>query len=175
MEIPTLVRSFSSSTSPPRVPELTCSATSITAAGQSEYRLNGVVATYKKYNAQLEAFNILVKAKNFLVFQGDVEAVAAQSPKDLARLIDQISGSLDLKDVYDKAATALEKATEMSVQQHGRRKGVNGEIKQYKEMKKEAERWATLEQEKVRSLSIPPTVIVFCVITFAWKLPGRCR
>ncbi|KAL8278439.1 hypothetical protein RQP46_009129 [Phenoliferia psychrophenolica] len=121
---------------------------SITASGQSEYRLNGTVATYKKYNAQLEAFNILVKAKNFLVFQGDVEAVAAQSPKDLAKLIDQISGSLDLKDAYDKAAAELEKATEQSVQQHGRRKGVNGEIKQYKEMKKEAERWATLEAEK---------------------------
>ncbi|KAK4703834.1 structural maintenance of chromosome 1, partial [Phenoliferia sp. Uapishka_3] len=121
---------------------------SITAAGQSEYRLNGAPTTYKKYNAQLETFNILVKAKNFLVFQGDVEAVAAQSPKDLAKLIDQISGSLDLKEAYDKAAAELEQATEMSVAQHGRRKGVTGEIKQYKEMKKEAERWATLESEK---------------------------
>lgn len=35
--------------------------------------------------------------------------------------------------------------------QHSRRKGVNGEIKQYKEMKKEAERWKELQQKKVRS------------------------
>lgn len=36
----------------------------------------------------------------------------------------------------------------MSVSQQSRRKGVNGEIKQYKEMKKEAERWKKLGEEK---------------------------
>ena len=140
---------------------------SISTAGTSEYRLNNKSVTYKAYNDQLEKFNILVKAKNFLVFQvsaasfgygaptdidtsqGDVEAVASQSPKDLAKLIDQISGSLDHKAEYDAASTALDKATEASVNQHNRRKGVNGEIKQFKEMKKEAERWKSLGQEKV--------------------------
>lgn len=55
-----------------------------------------------------------------------------------------------MKDEYDKAATTLAKATESSVNQHARRKGVNGEIKQYKDMKKEAERWTTVGLEKVR-------------------------
>jgi len=85
----------------------------ISTSGTSEYRLNGKVVTHKKYDEQLQRFNILVKAKNFLVFQvrlrlvpalvssadlsylvvqGDVEQVASQSPKDLAKLIDQISG-----------------------------------------------------------------------------------
>ena len=54
------------------------------------------VVTYGTYNDALVKHNILVKAKNFLVFQGDVGAVASQSPKELARLIDQISGSLEL-------------------------------------------------------------------------------
>jgi hypothetical protein len=139
---------------------------SISTSGNSDYKLNGKSVAYKKYNEQLESFNILVKAKNFLVFQvrsvasnasfsahtlllvkGDVEQVASQSPKDLARLIDQISGSLDYKEEYDRCAKELEKATEQSVT---RRKGVNGEIKQYKEMKKEAERWRALQEDKVR-------------------------
>lgn len=42
---------------------------SISAAGNSDYKLNGKSVPYKKYNEQLESFNILVKAKNFLVFQ----------------------------------------------------------------------------------------------------------
>lgn len=42
---------------------------SVSANGTSDYRLNGKVVTYKKYNETLEGFNILVKAKNFLVFQ----------------------------------------------------------------------------------------------------------
>jgi len=54
--------------------------------------LNGKNVTYLLYNQSLEKHNILVKAKNFLVFQGDVEAVASQSPKELSKLIDQISG-----------------------------------------------------------------------------------
>lgn len=41
----------------------------ISTAGASEYRLNNKVVTYQTYNATLEKHNILVKAKNFLVFQ----------------------------------------------------------------------------------------------------------
>lgn len=61
-------------------------------AGQSTYLLNNRETSYKAYNAQLEKFNVLVKAKNFLVFQGDVESVASQDSRELARLIDRISG-----------------------------------------------------------------------------------
>lgn len=64
----------------------------ITMAGASEYRINDKVVLHAKYNAMLEKENILVKAKNFLVFQGDVEAIASQSPKDLTRMIENISG-----------------------------------------------------------------------------------
>lgn len=42
---------------------------SISIAGTSEYKLNGKVVPLKVYNKRLERFNILVKAKNFLVFQ----------------------------------------------------------------------------------------------------------
>ncbi|GAA6012005.1 hypothetical protein JCM10207_003457 [Rhodosporidiobolus poonsookiae] len=121
---------------------------SISTSGSSEYRINGKAVSYKRYNEQLESFNILVKAKNFLVFQGDVEAVASQSPKDLSKLIDQISGSLDLKEEYDRCAAALQKATDASVAQHSRRKGVNSEVKQYQLMKTEAERWQSLQASR---------------------------
>ena len=41
----------------------------ISTTGSSEYRLNAKVVTYQTYNNALEQQNILVKAKNFLVFQ----------------------------------------------------------------------------------------------------------
>src|SRR5512140_1448931 len=56
---------------------------SITSSGSSEYRINDRVVSAQQYNEALEAENILIKARNFLVFQGDVEAIAAQSPQDL--------------------------------------------------------------------------------------------
>lgn len=110
--------------------------------------------TYSAYNAALVSHNILVKAKNFLVFQGDVEAVASQSPKELARLIDQISGSLELAGEYEKAKDAQERATENATFNFTKRRGIAGEIKQYREQKTEAERFEALCQEKVRRGSL---------------------
>ena len=121
---------------------------SISTTGASEYKLNNRTVTYNAYNAQLIELNILVKAKNFLVFQGDVEAVASQSPKELSRLIDQISGSLELASEYDKAKEAQERATENATFNFNKRRGIAGEIKQYKEQKGEAERFEALVQEK---------------------------
>ena len=57
----------------------------ITNQGASEYRINDRVVTAQQYNEALESENILIKARYFLVFQGDVEAIASQSPRDLTR------------------------------------------------------------------------------------------
>jgi len=116
--------------------------------------------TYAKYNAVLEEHNILVKAKNFLVFQGDVEAVAQQSPKDLSKLIEQVSGSGELKDEYDRLQKAAERASENSSSAFNKRKGFNTEIKQFKEQKAEAMRFDQLRQSRDEA------VIKHCV----WKL-----
>jgi hypothetical protein len=61
-------------------------------SGSSIYTINKKIVKLEDYVATLESHNILVKAKNFLVFQGDVEAIASQNPKSLSKLIDQISG-----------------------------------------------------------------------------------
>lgn len=42
---------------------------SITLSGSSEYRLDGKAITFADYNKALANENILVKTKNFLVFQ----------------------------------------------------------------------------------------------------------
>ncbi|TDZ29704.1 Structural maintenance of chromosomes protein 1 [Colletotrichum spinosum] len=112
---------------------------SITSQGSSEYRINDRVVTAQQYNEALETENILIKARNFLVFQGDVEAIAAQSPQDLTRLIEQISGSLDYKVEYEKLQAEAEQAAENQSFQLHRRRGINSEIKQYQEQKKEAD------------------------------------
>lgn len=41
----------------------------ITAAGSSEYSINGRVVPWETYDARLQKLGILVKARNFLVFQ----------------------------------------------------------------------------------------------------------
>lgn len=109
---------------------------------------------YKTYNATLQSQNILVQAKNFLVFQGDVEAIASQSPKDLTKLIERISGSLELAREYDEAKKLQDKATESSTFNFTKRRGIMAEIKQFKEQKTEADKFEKLLDKRVRTLSI---------------------
>ena len=121
----------------------------ISRTGASEYKLNKRTVTYTTYNEALMKHNILVKAKNFLVFQGDVEAVASQSAKELTRLVEQISGSLELAAEYERAKGEQDHATENATHNFTKRRAIAGEIKQYKEQKGEAERFEALCQERV--------------------------
>ena len=121
---------------------------SITNQGVSEYRINDRVVTAQQYNEALEKENILIKARNFLVFQGDIEAIASQSPQDLTRLIEQISGSLEYKAEYEKQQVDSEQAAENQNFQLHRRRGINSEIKQYREQKREADNFQKKTDER---------------------------
>ncbi len=145
----------------------------INRTGTSSYALNGSTVAYLAYNQSLEKHNILVKAKNFLVFQGDVEAVASQSPKDLAKLIDQISGrvasdvtekrsaltcclsysSLDLAPEYLAAKARSDKSTDVTTLNFSKKRGIQNEAKQFREQKLEVEHWKEMQQEKVRTVA----------------------
>ncbi|KAI9184282.1 Structural maintenance of chromosomes protein 1 [Blastocladiella emersonii ATCC 22665] len=122
----------------------------ISGSGTSDYRVNGTLTKREPYVAYLERENILVKARNFLVFQGDVEAVAAQSPRDLARLIEQVSGSLELKAQYDTLKDQMDRAMENSTLVFQKKRGMHAELKQYKEQKDEADRFDALELEQAQ-------------------------
>jgi structural maintenance of chromosome 1 len=120
----------------------------ITNQGVSEYRLNDRVVTAQDYNEALEEENILIKARNFLVFQGDVEAIATQKPQDLTRLIEQVSGSIEYKAEYDQLKTQLDQAAEQQAFQLNRRRGINSEIRQYQEQKREADNFQKKAAER---------------------------
>ncbi|KAF2751945.1 putative cohesin complex subunit [Sporormia fimetaria CBS 119925] len=125
----------------------------ITSAGTSEYRINDRVVSQKVYNDALEEQSILIKARNFLVFQGDVESVASQNPKELTRLIEQISGSLEYKADYERLKIEADKASEDQTNQLVERRKINAEIKMYQDQKAEADehekKVAELDEAKV--------------------------
>ena len=120
----------------------------ITNQGASEYRLNERVVTAQQYNESLEQENILIKARNFLVFQGDVEAIAIQKPQDLTKLIEQVSGSIEYKADFDRLKTESEDAGEQQTYQLNRRRGINSEIRQYQEQKREADKFTQKANER---------------------------
>lgn len=124
----------------------------ITNQGVSEYRINDRVVSAQQYNEALESENILIKARNFLVFQGDVEAIASQSSRDLTRLIEQISGSLEHKVGYERLKEAQEEALENQNFTLHRRRGINSEIKQYTDQKNEADNYNKKADERDQAI-----------------------
>ena len=121
---------------------------SITASGSSDYRINGSVVSAADYNKTWAEENVLVKARNFMVFQGDVQNVAAQSPKDLTKLIEQVSGSIDLKAEFDELKHKYETSAELATVSFNRRRGFKGEKRRYQNQKVENERHAILVDKK---------------------------
>ncbi|KAE9612204.1 hypothetical protein Lal_00022122 [Lupinus albus] len=119
----------------------------ITSAGASEYRIDGNVVTWDVYNAKLKSLGILVKARNFLVFQGDVESIASKNPKELTGLIEQISGSDELKRDYEQFEEEKASAEEKSALAYQKKKTIVLERKQKKEQKEEAEKHLRLQDQ----------------------------
>nr|VDC82293.1 unnamed protein product [Brassica rapa] len=118
-----------------------------TSGGSSEYRIDNRVVTWEEYNGKLRSIGILVKARNFLVFQGDVESVASKNSKELSGLVEQICGSDELKKEYveleEKKASAEEKAALI----YQKKKTIGAEKKLKKAHKEEAEKHLKLQDE----------------------------
>jgi structural maintenance of chromosome 1 len=112
--------------------------------GTGDYRLNNKVVSYKEYEDKLASIGVLVKARNFLVFQGDVESLARKSPTEFVELLEQISQSAELKGPFETALLAKEEAEAASLFSYNKQKGMKGERRLLKEQKEEAERFDQL-------------------------------
>lgn len=109
----------------------------ISLSGSSEYKINEKAVTPLQYTMALKSEGIFVKARNFLVFQGDIENVASQSPRDLAKMIETISGSAELEQEYLALKEEQESAKTHCMAVFSRKRNLNSESKQYKEQMRE--------------------------------------
>ncbi|GFR50104.1 hypothetical protein Agub_g12250, partial [Astrephomene gubernaculifera] len=109
---------------------------------KSEYRVNDRAVTLEAYNRELGSLGILVKVRNFLVFQGDIEAVAAKSPAGLTTLFEQISGSEALRGRFEELVAAKAQAEEKVGLLSMKRRQLAAEVKAKKREKEDAEKHA---------------------------------
>jgi structural maintenance of chromosome 1 len=119
----------------------------LSAAVSTEYRLDGALVSYDAYDAALQQRGILLRARNFLVYQGDVESIASKSPKELSSLFELVSGSASFVGDYtaaEAAKAAAETATSVAFQ---KRKGAAAQKRQKKEQKEEADKAQQLAGE----------------------------
>jgi structural maintenance of chromosome 1 len=76
-----------------------------------------------------------------------VESIAAKSSKDLTELIEQISGSIELREEYERLQSQKDRAEENTIYNYQKKKGANAEKKQLKLQKDEADLFQKKKQE----------------------------
>ncbi|POM61717.1 Structural maintenance of chromosomes protein [Phytophthora palmivora] len=125
----------------------------ISEKGVGSYRIDDLDVSSESYQKQLKEIGILVKARNFLVFQGDVESVASKSPAELTKLFEQISMSDELKNEYERLLEEKNAAEENTIFAYKRKKGLVAEKRLVREQKEEAEQFRQ-KLEEVNNLRV---------------------
>lgn len=115
---------------------------------------------------------ILIKARNFLVFQGAVESIAMKNPKERTALFEEISRSGELAQEYDKRKKEMVKAEEDTQFNYHRKKNIAAERKEAKQEKEEADRYQRLKDEVVRA-QVQLQLLSFTIMK--WKLRSSTR
>ena len=82
----------------------------ISAKGVGEYRVNNRAVSFAEYEKELGKIGVLLAARNFLVFQGDVEQLATKTPRQITQLLEQVSGSDELQEPFDASCKAHDEA-----------------------------------------------------------------
>jgi structural maintenance of chromosome 1 len=124
---------------------------SVSGTGVSSYRFNNKDTTYENYENLLQSIGVLVKTRNFLVFQGDVESVASKSPAELTKLLEQICGTDTLREEYENLLNKKDDAEESTIFSLQKKKMYITQKKEVKEQKDEAELFQ-LKQDELESL-----------------------
>lgn len=122
---------------------------SISVQGVGEYRIDGKAMKQETYTQRLQALGVNTKAHTgFLVFQGYVSELAAKTPHELSALFEQVSGSDDLKDAYERLERGKRRAEEQQIYSYQKKKGLAQERNNMRKQKEEAERYADLQLQR---------------------------
>ena len=103
-----------------------------------------------------------------------MESVAAKSPRELTLLVEQVSGSEELKKDYDRLEAAKSQMEEKVAFSYQKRRGMAAERKQKKEQKEEAEKHLVLLEQQVEvyrdcSMLNAITHMPWCLLKFSLR------
>ncbi|CAF1161690.1 unnamed protein product [Adineta steineri] len=113
----------------------------------SEYRVNGHQLSAAEYTEELENLGIIPKAKNFLIFQGQVESIAMKTPKEFTAMFEELSRSGELREEYEQAKQEKNKAEQDTHANFQKKKGVEKQKKEVRLEKEVAQKYAALKTQ----------------------------
>ena len=121
----------------------------VTFKGDTTYYFDNKVVSFEEYNIHLKRIGILIKARNFLVFQGDVESIASMSSIERTKHFEEISGSIEYEEEYGEILKLKEEAEKVELQNVSEKRAIQKEKNQYKEQQKITESYHQKKKQLV--------------------------
>ncbi|GMS91640.1 hypothetical protein PENTCL1PPCAC_13815, partial [Pristionchus entomophagus] len=115
--------------------------------GGCEYSIDNSTVTVQQYNQAMEELKIFIKAKNFLVYQGQVESIAMKNPKERTAMFEEISRSVEFANEYERLKAEMLKAENEAQSNMNKRRGIAAEKKEARLEREEAEKYQQLREE----------------------------
>ena len=115
--------------------------------GSSTYEFQGKSISFEEYETILRSIGVLIKIRNFLVFQGDIESIASKSPSELTKMIEHVCGSDLLIDEYESLKKQRDEAEGTAVFNLAKKKMFVTQLKEVKAQKDEADVFQQRKQQ----------------------------
>ncbi|CAD2216681.1 structural maintenance of chromosome 1 [Angomonas deanei] len=116
--------------------------------GSMQVMINKKKVTEEQFKQALERdHKISKRVNNFLVFQHEVDRVAHKKAKELTELLEEVSGSGELRNEYNQKKKILDEANEQVVSASMEKRGATAAVNQMKLAVKEAEKYDKLKRE----------------------------
>ncbi|CAD7930033.1 unnamed protein product [Amoebophrya sp. A25] len=116
--------------------------------GEGSYKVDGKTVTLDEYSRILKSVRILTRARNFLVFQGDVEALAQRQGLELTRFFERVCGSDQYRNECEHLTKEKKEAEENLRLLFAQKRSAVTERKQVEVQKAEAEKYRQLIEER---------------------------
>uniref|UniRef100_A0A915A289 Uncharacterized protein n=1 Tax=Parascaris univalens TaxID=6257 RepID=A0A915A289_PARUN len=118
----------------------------------SEFCIDSKEVTAREYISALHRLGIFIEAKNFLIYQGQVEHIAMQTPEERVQLFEIISRSCEYKAGYEQKKEQLITQEESLVKLFSKRRDIAHEKRRAKMEKEEAERYEMMRHQLCHEL-----------------------
>lgn len=117
-------------------------------ASVARFQVDGRSVSEAEYLGRLEAIKILSQAKNFLVFQGDLEAAVQRQGKDLTDFFEKVSGSKILYDDYERLRAQKAQGEEDARDLYAKKRNAQNEKKQMSQQNDELTNYRRMEADR---------------------------
>lgn len=119
----------------------------ITSESREYFQVDGQAVLEADYMQQLKSINILSQARNFVVFQGDLELAAHRHGKDLTSYFEQVSGSAEFRPEYERLAKLKTQREDDARGLYIRKRNAMNEKKRLAAQKEEVDKFMEMETE----------------------------